>query len=220
MELSDLLINKTYTEKRALLNEFYEDAYAMGIYNSTGSLSVWEKVMDALTFDKGLDVGCGSGYGLKNAREAGYNVYGIDLAPSARKRWEKLCIADYCVVGNILNLPFKDNEFDFVLCNDVFEHLLEEDIPQALSELYRVGSDKFCLIAATTKESFPVGGRIHAHITIKPDQWWQMKFDEAGFIVAGKIESLYTEIFGSVDHYGIFAVKNKEPYLKGKSFRN
>ncbi len=40
------------------------------------------------------------------------------------------------VKANILNLPFKDNQFDVVLCNHVLEHI--EDDKKAMQELYRV----------------------------------------------------------------------------------
>ena len=40
------------------------------------------------------------------------------------------------VKADILNLPFKDNSFDVVLCNHVLEHI--EDDKKAMQELYRV----------------------------------------------------------------------------------
>ena len=43
-------------------------------------------------------------------------------------------IAD--VKADICNLPFKDNEFDMILCNHVLEHV--DDDLKAMSELYRV----------------------------------------------------------------------------------
>ena len=43
-------------------------------------------------------------------------------------------IAD--VKADICNLPFNDNEFDFILCNHVLEHI--PDDTKAMQELYRV----------------------------------------------------------------------------------
>ncbi|MCO6565369.1 MAG: class I SAM-dependent methyltransferase [Apibacter sp.] len=40
------------------------------------------------------------------------------------------------VKADILDLPFKDNEFDVIFCNHVLEHI--EDDAKAMSELYRV----------------------------------------------------------------------------------
>ena len=40
------------------------------------------------------------------------------------------------VKADICNLPFKDNEFDVILCNHVLEHI--PDDTQAMKELYRV----------------------------------------------------------------------------------
>lgn len=40
------------------------------------------------------------------------------------------------IKADILNLPFEDNSFDFILCNHVLEHI--EDDSKAMSELYRV----------------------------------------------------------------------------------
>src|SRR5690606_38670605 len=40
------------------------------------------------------------------------------------------------VKADICNLPFKDNEFDVILCNHVLEHI--PDDTKAMQELYRV----------------------------------------------------------------------------------
>ena len=40
------------------------------------------------------------------------------------------------VKADICNLPFKDNEYDVILCNDVLEHIPDETKP--MQELYRV----------------------------------------------------------------------------------
>ena len=62
------------------------------------------------------------------------------------KRFKKLSNLDYTttdllspiadVKADICNLPFNENEFDFILCNHVLEHI--PDDTKAMQELYRV----------------------------------------------------------------------------------
>lgn len=62
------------------------------------------------------------------------------------KRFRKLKNLDYTttdlnspladVKADICNLPFKDNEYDFILCNHVLEHI--PDDTKAMEELFRV----------------------------------------------------------------------------------
>ena len=69
-----------------------------------------------------LDVGCGNGEFLKAAREAGYQVRGIDISEdSARLCREHGLQAES---GNFLTHPF-DRQFDFITMWDVLEHLRE-----------------------------------------------------------------------------------------------
>lgn len=48
-------------------------------------------------------------------------------------------------VGEITNLPFKDNEFDLVYTHEVLQHIDPEDIEKACSELLRVGKEVWCM---------------------------------------------------------------------------
>lgn len=62
------------------------------------------------------------------------------------KRFRKMSNLDYLttdlnspladVKADICNLPFKDNEFDIILCNHVLEHI--PDDTKAMEELYRI----------------------------------------------------------------------------------
>jgi len=62
------------------------------------------------------------------------------------KRFRKMSNLDYVttdlnspladVKADICNLPFKDNEFDIILCNHVLEHI--PDDTKAMEELYRI----------------------------------------------------------------------------------
>ena len=62
------------------------------------------------------------------------------------KRFRKLSNIDYTttdlnspladVKADICNLPFNDNQYDFILCNHVLEHI--PDDTKAMQELYRI----------------------------------------------------------------------------------
>ncbi|NOY35618.1 MAG: class I SAM-dependent methyltransferase, partial [bacterium] len=43
------------------------------------------------------------------------------------------------IVGDVLNIPFENKEFDVVLCAEVLEHLPFEYFEKALKEIRRVG---------------------------------------------------------------------------------
>jgi ubiquinone/menaquinone biosynthesis C-methylase UbiE len=88
-----------------------------------------------------LDAGCGEGETLE--RLAGilpaYPV-GVDLNPESVEFAKKRLPGAEISVGNLLELPFADSDFDLVLCLEVLEHL--PDPGAGLSELLRVaGSD-------------------------------------------------------------------------------
>lgn len=68
-----------------------------------------------------LDVGCGSGRFSIGAAQVGHNVTGIDITPAAiaaaTEKAKKLHLSnvDY-LVGDMTELPFGDDEFDYVFC--------------------------------------------------------------------------------------------------------
>lgn len=87
-----------------------------------------------------LDFGCGMGNtSLWLAREMGALVDGIDLDPNhiriARELNRKYEIKGVNFdVRNILSAPL-DKQYDFIVLNDVIEHIKEEWIPQILDTL-------------------------------------------------------------------------------------
>jgi SAM-dependent methyltransferase len=82
---------------------------------------------------KVIDVGCGTGGLLQVIEQANPNLitYGIELETPPSFLSEGTFLH-----GNLLNLPFKDNSFDLVLCSHVIEHLL--DPFSAIQELRRI----------------------------------------------------------------------------------
>lgn len=83
-----------------------------------------------------LEIGVGEGVVADTLKKEGISVTTCDIAPDLRPD----------VVGSIVSLPFKDDEFDLVLAAEVLEHIRFEDVSQALREIRRV-SKKHAVVA-------------------------------------------------------------------------
>jgi len=86
------------------------------------------------TNKKLLDVGCGGGFFLREA-EKFLDCTGIDFSKEALLQAKKNCNSKL-ILASASNIPFKDNEFDFVACLGSLEHFIEME--KALSEMNRV----------------------------------------------------------------------------------
>lgn len=187
INLNSLLEGKPRQDIRSELSAFYDDCYRLGVYNPNNSIGQWKNLVDldgAYRFRKGLDIGCGAGRGIKYAVDKGFDVYGCDVASHASVFWKELGIADRCTVAPMHDLPYRDGEFDLVLCMDVLEHIPEFDIEKSVSELERVGSYIYMVAISLVEEHQPVGGRITTHITLKPAEWWREVFQSVGIRIS------------------------------------
>lgn len=99
------------------------------------------RAMPDLGRGKALDIGCGSGVYLKELLALGFDAVGMDLS------WEMLDVSRknndnlegallHLVGGDVEHLPFKDGEFDLVLCIGVMGYLLSDE--RALAEIRRI----------------------------------------------------------------------------------
>ncbi|MEA3255570.1 MAG: methyltransferase domain-containing protein [Candidatus Altiarchaeota archaeon] len=83
-----------------------------------------------------LDAGCGEGVLVEKFHKKGYGIIGLDLNYSS----------DMVKRGDISNMPFKDQEFDLVLCLDILEHLTFDKQEEALEDIKRVLKDDGILL--------------------------------------------------------------------------
>jgi ubiquinone/menaquinone biosynthesis C-methylase UbiE len=82
-----------------------------------------------------LDLGCGTGFFSRRARELGAEVVSVDLGPGLLKQvMAKARVVP--VAGNALALPFRDASFDVVVSSEMIEHTT--DPMQAVREMARV----------------------------------------------------------------------------------
>lgn len=84
-----------------------------------------------------LDVGCGNGRHLTEAKARGLNAIGIDLSRNLLKIAKKKTGAPLAL-GNALSLPFKNRAFDYSICIAVVHHFKgEEERIACLKEIAR-----------------------------------------------------------------------------------
>ena len=103
-----------------------------------------------------LDIGCGY-----NAHEAATVICDIqDLSHYYKnKNFVKL-------IGN--SLPFKDKEFDFVVCSHVIEHV--KDVALFIKELERISLKAYIELPTILEDNLVFENR--------KDHLWQMEFDD------------------------------------------
>lgn len=185
VDLNDMMKELTPEERRVFLQKFYTGAYKNDMYEPHNGLFGWQWIVQrtGVQFTKALDVGCGTGEGMRWAIDNGLDVYGIDFA-DAREAWKKWGVEDRCKIASALDIPYPDESFDLVVCLDVLEHIPEEDALAALKEMRRAGSLCYVFAIALTIEREPVGKRVLTHINVKSADWWIDKLHQAGYGVA------------------------------------
>jgi ubiquinone/menaquinone biosynthesis C-methylase UbiE len=102
-----------------------------------------------------LDVGAGSGELLRVAaswaRETGRTFRGVGLELNERSalaiREESTSFPEISSVrGNALELPFQDDEFDYVMCSLFTHHFVDEQVVHILREMDRVAQRRIFVI--------------------------------------------------------------------------
>lgn len=83
-----------------------------------------------------LDAGCGTGRFLKELSGMG-TTFGTDIGRDALK-YAKLRGNNLLTNSSLLNLPYKNESFDMVVCIGVLYHMRIKNDIRALEEIYRV----------------------------------------------------------------------------------
>lgn len=146
---------------------YYENLWgAEGVNRQDYCDSISEMLLSKYGKCKILDIGCASGQLVKMLREKGCDAWGIDVSEYA--------VANKCdsniIIGDVRDIPFKDNYFDCVFSQGLWCHINEEDISKAWSECKRVGKHQEHNI---DYEEAPTD--IPYFVTRKSKEWWDEK---------------------------------------------
>ena len=88
-----------------------------------------------------LEVGFGSGLTFLNLKEMYNKIFGLDLSCDVKEVaqvFARMGIYPDLQNGNVLDMPYQENQFDTVLLISILEHLKPEELDQALREIKRV----------------------------------------------------------------------------------
>jgi len=144
-----------------------------------------------------LDVGCAHGYLIAELQdEYNFIVRGIDYSsyavrsaiPSVRGKIRQ---------GNILNLPFRNNIFDAVICLDVVNYLTTNEIKKAIANLIKV-SKKYIFFCAIFRRSSWASQKINPdkfRISVLSKKEYVDIFNQKG---AGLIKNFQAENGGQI----------------------
>ena len=152
----------------------------------------WRTVAEAMATRYGLnknsqilDVGCGKGFLLYEFTQIipGCNVSGIDISQYAISN-AKEEIRDCLRTGNAANLPYQNNEFDFVFSINTLHNLFIDELHAALRELSRVSrSNAYLTVEAYRNEREKIN-LLYWQLTCRgfhtPDEWCWI-FELAGY---------------------------------------
>ena len=134
-------------------------------------LPAFRQMLNGLTIQSALEVGCNRGHNLltlvevlgKGTEVVGVepNEYTVELAKESGVRALK---------GNVFNLEFEDSRFDLVFTAGVLIHIALDDLPTAISEIYRV-SKRYILAAEYFDEN-----ETQIHFLGRDDLLWKRDF--------------------------------------------
>jgi hypothetical protein len=117
-----------------------------------------------------LIVGFLAGYDLVYLLKCNVEAYGLELKiPNVK------IIKENSVRASATHMPFKDKQFDWVLCSEVFEHLPMKMCKQILKEFKRVSNNYYLTIATRGDPPY------NTHINIHDGEWWIKAIRDSGF---------------------------------------
>jgi ubiquinone/menaquinone biosynthesis C-methylase UbiE len=104
-----------------------------------------------------LDAGTGIGFFLPTLSKTAKNIIAIDNTDYSLKYAKKMC--EKRKIDNVVfkktyleKLPFKNNQFETIVCLSVLEHVLPKNLPIVINHFYRVLKPNGILIAGYPNE--------------------------------------------------------------------
>lgn len=85
-----------------------------------------------------LEAGCGVGRILRYYHQNGYDIVGMDFIPEAIDKLKEIDSSLQVEVGDVTNLNFEDETFQYFLAFGLYHNLPMDKIKEGIKETYRV----------------------------------------------------------------------------------
>ena len=166
--------------------KWYDDWHRRHQHNAWRGPDSYVSLVDLLKAEKGqrlLDLGCGTGFFLKAASDAGLETHGVDISSVAvalSKQVSPTSTMHVCSMENLNGIGL----FDYVTAFGSMEHCL--DINKALSEVIRVlePSGRFVIMVPNNDYDGPqMSIQEEIKETRKTLKEWSGLFESAGFTI-------------------------------------
>lgn len=141
----------TELKKYKTKNPLVKKLLSRFIYDVSKTLSS----LNLKTNSKILDAGCGNGFLMKELKKNSSltKFYGLDILKDSISYAKKLNPDSRFFVGNVTDMPFKDDYFDLIICSEVIEHLKNPET--ALKEIQRT-TKKYAIICLPYEPFFTI----------------------------------------------------------------
>jgi hypothetical protein len=121
------------------------------------------RILDSVVGDSVLEVGTGSG-SLAHQLTNGHSVTAVDIVIESDQPLRNPAVRFH--EARVERLPFRDDEFDTVVCAHTLEHV--QDIQAAMSELRRVAARRLIIVVPRQR---PYQFTFNLHVNFFPYRW-------------------------------------------------
>ena len=141
-----------------------------------------------------LDIGCGPGFFLAEAKAQGWRVQGVDLSAWAKQNAHERFGIDV-FQGDLAQANFQDKSFDVIVMNDVIEHL--EDPKKALREVRRILKNDGVIYISTPDIESVLSRALRA-------KWWGINKYHLYYFSRKTLEKMFSEAGLKSIRYGSY----------------
>ncbi|MEE8470592.1 MAG: methyltransferase domain-containing protein [Dehalococcoidia bacterium] len=156
-----------------------------------------------------LDVGCGQGHVLARIGVEDRELHGFDISPGLSKIAKGQVEGANFLAADVLNIPFKSDTFDYLVCTEVIEHI---EGNKAVRECLRVLKPGGTALMTVPNKNGAGNARHAQHVHLFSFRSFATFLEDGGFeVVRGYKLGLYVPILSHLLEVTALALRRNLP---------